>query len=48
MGFTGGSHSEESASNAVYLGSMPDVGRSPGERNSLPTPVFLPGEVRVD
>ena len=26
------------------LGSSPGSGRSPGERNGYPTPVFLPGE----
>ena len=40
----GGSDGEESASNAGDLGSIPGLGRSPGEGNSLPTPVFLPGE----
>ena len=25
-------------------GSIPGLGRSPGERNGLPTPVFLPGK----
>ena len=46
MSFTGGSDGEESASSAVYLGSTPGVGRSPGEGNDLPTPVFLPGELK--
>ena len=46
MSFTGGSDGEESAPSAVYLGATPSVGRSPGEGNGLPTPVFLPGEVK--
>ena len=41
--FTGGSNSKESACKAD-LSSIPGLGRSPGEGNSLPTPVFLPGE----
>ena len=44
MGFPGGSASKESACNAGDLGSIPGSGRSPGEGNGLPTPVFLPGE----
>ena len=39
-----GSDGKESASNAGDLGSIPRVGRSPGEGNGNPTPVFLPGE----
>ena len=46
MGFAVGSDGEESASNAVNLGLMPGVGRSPGEENGLPTPVFWPGEIK--
>ena len=34
----------ESACNVGDLSSMPRLGRSPGEGNSLPTPVFRPGE----
>ena len=34
---------KESACNAGDLGSIPGLGRSPGEGNG-PTPVFLPGE----
>ena len=43
-GFPGGSDSEESACNVGDLGSVPGLGRSPGEENDNPTPVFLPGE----
>ena len=39
-GFPGGSDSKESACNAGGLGSIPGLGRSPGEGN----PVFLSGE----
>ena len=42
--FPAGSDSKESACNAGDLGSVPGLGRSPGEGNCLPTPVFLPGE----
>ena len=42
MGFLCGS--EESTCNAGDLGSIPGLGRSPGEGNGLPTPVFWPGE----
>ena len=38
----GGSDSKESACNTGDLGSIPGLGRSPGE--GLPTPVFSPGE----
>ena len=40
----GGSDGKESACNAGNLGSIPRLGRSPGEGNGNPTPVFLPGE----
>ena len=40
----GGSAGEESACSAGDLGSIPGLGRSPGERKRLPTPVFGPGE----
>ena len=33
MGFRGGSDGEESACNAGDLGSIPELGRSPGEGN---------------
>ena len=39
-----GSAGKESASNAGELGQNPRLGRSPGERERLPTPVFWPGE----
>ena len=47
MGFPGSSDGEESVCNAGDLGSVPGLGRSPGEgeENWLPTPVFRPGEV---
>ena len=38
------SHSKESACNAGDLVLIPGLGRSPGEGNGKPTPVFLPGE----
>ena len=36
MGFLGGSAGEESAFNAGDLGSIPGLGRSPGEGNGYP------------
>ena len=39
----GGSDGEESACNAGDADSVPESGRSPGERNGYPVP-FLPGE----
>ena len=44
MGFPDGSDSKESACNAEDLCLIPGSGRSPGEGNGKPTPVFLPGE----
>ena len=44
QGFPGGSDGKESACNAGDWGSIPGSGRSPGERQGNPTPVFLPGE----
>ena len=38
----GGSDGKESACNAKDLASIPVLGRSPGGRERLPTPVFLP------
>ena len=35
-GFSGGSHNKESACIAGDLGSVPELGRSPGERKSYP------------
>ena len=43
MGFPHSSVGKESACNAGDLGSIPGLGRSPGEGNGNP-PVFLPGE----
>ena len=43
-GFPAGSDRRESACSAGDLGSIPGSGRSPGEGNGEPTPVFLPGE----
>ena len=36
LGFTGGSDGKDSACNAGYLGSIPGLGRSPGEGNGNP------------
>ena len=36
LGFPGGSDSKESAYNAGDLGSIPGLGRSPGEGNGYP------------
>ena len=44
MGFPGGSDSKASACNMGDPGSIPGSGRSPGEWEWLPTPVFWPGE----
>ena len=43
-GFSSGSSGKESACNAGDEGSIPGLGRSPGEGNGLLTPVFLLGE----
>ena len=42
QGFPCGSAGKESACNAGDLGLIPGLGRSPGEGNGLPIPVFLP------
>ena len=42
MGFPGGLDSKEAACNAGDLGSIPGLGRSPGEGKGYP--VFWPGE----
>ena len=42
--FPGGLGGKESACNAGNLGSIPGLGRFPGEGNGNPLPVFLPGE----
>ena len=44
QGFLGGSDHKESACNAAHQGLIPGLGRSPGEGDSKPIPVFLPGE----
>ena len=44
QGFPGGSDVKEFAHNAEDLGSVPGLGRSPGEANGNHTPVFLPEE----
>jgi len=44
IGLPGGSDGKESACHMGDPGSMPGLGRSPGEGKWLPTPVFLPGE----
>ena len=36
MGFPGGSDNKESTCNAGHLGSIPGLGRSPGEGNGYP------------
>ena len=43
LGFRGGSDGKASACNAEDPGSVPGLGRFPGEGNG-PTPVFLPGK----
>ena len=43
-GFPGGSLVKNPPANAGNPGSIPGLGRSPGEGNGHPTPVFLPGE----
>ena len=40
----GYSDNKESDYNAGDNGSIPGLGRSPGEGNDLPTPVFLSGD----
>ena len=44
MGFPRYSHSKEPTSNVGDPGSIPGLGRSPGEREWQPTLVFLPEE----
>ena len=39
-----GKFGKESGCNVGDLGSIPGLGRSPGERERLPIPVFWPGE----
>ena len=47
MGFLGGSDSKESACNAGNLGSIPGLGRSPGEGN-VNLAIFLPGKSHAE
>ena len=44
LGFPGSSAGKESVCNAGYLGSIPGLGKSPGEGNSYPPRVLRPGE----
>ena len=44
MGFPCGLAGKESTCNAGHLGSIPGLGRSPGEGKSYPTPVCWAGE----
>ena len=44
MDFPGGLDSKASAYNEGDPGSILELGRSPGEGNDIPTPVFLPGK----
>ena len=44
IGFPGGSNGKESICNARNLGSIPGLGRSPGELNAILLLIFLPGE----
>ena len=44
MGFPGTSAGKEPTCNVGDLGLIPRLGRSPGEGNDYPTPVFWPGE----
>ena len=46
MGFPGSSSGKESTCNAGDPGSTPGSGRFPWRREWLPTPVFLPEELR--
>ena len=43
-GFPGGSDGKVSVCNTGDPGSIPRLGRSPGEENGNPTPVSLPGK----
>ena len=44
LGLLGGSYCKESTCNVGELGSIPGLGKFPGEGNKLPTSVFWPGE----
>ena len=43
--FPCGSDGKESACHVGDLGWIPGLGKFPGEREQLPTPVFLPGKL---
>ena len=43
-GFPSGSDGKESACNVGDLGLIPGLGKIPGRKEQLPTPVFWPGE----
>ena len=45
LGFPCGSAGEESACNVGYLGLIPGLGRFPGKREKLPSPIFWAGEL---
>ena len=45
LGFPADLAGKESACSVGDLGSIPGLGRSPGEGNGLPSPVFWPGEL---
>ena len=45
MSFLHGSDGKESICNAEDPDLIPGLGRSPGEGNGNPLPVFLPGEI---
>ena len=46
LSFPGGSDGKVSACKAGDPGSIPGLGRYPGEGNGHPTPVLLPGKFR--
>ena len=43
MGIPGGSVVKNPSAKSGDMGLLPESGRSPGEGNGEPTPVFLPG-----
>ena len=45
LGFPCGLAGRETTCNMGDMGSAPELGRSPGEWDRLPTPVFSPGEL---
>ena len=48
LGFPGGSDGKESTCNAGDLGSIPGLGRSPGEENSYPLQYSAKGKARAE